>query len=60
MMQFDDDFIVLSEAFYSEILLEIARDHNVPYAIVLDIVTDFNERMSELTNESDREIYEYL
>lgn len=59
-MQFGDDLIVLSEGFYSKILFEIAREHNVPYTLVLDIVADYNERMCELTNESYCESDEYI
>lgn len=60
MILYDNDFIVLSEAIYAEVLVEIARDHNIPHAVALAMATDLIEKLRELNDESDCEVDEYL
>lgn len=60
MILYDNDFIVLCEAIYAEVLVEIARDHNIPHAVALSMATDLIEKLRELKDESDCEGDEYL
>lgn len=52
MLLYTNDFIVLNKAIYTEILLQVARDHNIPNEVALDMATDFFKKLRELNDES--------
>ena len=56
MILFTNSFVVLEESIYAEILVEIARDHNIPHAVALAMATDFARKLRELRDEGDCEI----
>lgn len=60
MILFTNRFVVLNEAIYAEILVEIARDHNIPHAVALAMATDFAEKLRGIRDESGCESDECL